>query len=108
MEHVERRRADLVLSDRSQSIALRDFLSWAVPGIRLLQIPGEQGLDMLAMLASSAALMSAIRLLPEFLRARSRTRRPPLSVDITIRGESVTLTPDNLDETLPVVTRLLQ
>jgi hypothetical protein len=104
MEHAERKRADLVLSDRSQTVALRDFLRWAVPGVRLLHIPGDPDEpDMLAMLAPSTVLLAAIGLLPGFLSSR-RTR---LSVAITINAHSVTLHPDGLADALPTLSRLL-
>jgi len=103
-EPAERRRADLVLSDRTQTAALRDFLRWAVPGVRLLHIPGGgDEPDTLALLAPPGVLLTAIGLLPGYLASR----RTPLSVSITIDGRSVTLYPDNLSVITPVLTRFL-
>jgi hypothetical protein len=109
MEQAERKRAVLTLSDRSELRALRDFLSWATPGMRVLQLParpapGERAvLDQLTLLAASADMLTAVKLLPEFLMSR----RTALSVTIIIEGTPVTLTAANLDEILPALTRLL-
>lgn len=102
-EPAERRRADLVLSGRGQTAALRDYLRWAAPGVRLLHIPGgEDGPDTLALLAPPRVLLTAIGLLPGYLASRA-----PLSVSITIGTQTVTLYPDNLPVITPVLTRLL-
>ena len=109
MEQAERKRAVLTLSDRSELRALRDFLSWAAPGVRVLQLParpapGERAvLDQLTLLAASADMLTAVKLLPEFIMSR----RTALSVTIIAEGTPVTLTAANLDEILPALTRLL-
>jgi Effector Associated Constant Component 1 len=109
MDPTERKRAQLTLSDHSQLRALRDFLSWAAPGARVLQIPrrpapGDRvALDMLTLLATSSGLVATVKILPDFLRSRNAA----LSVTITIEGTSVTLTATNVNEILPVLTRLL-
>jgi Effector Associated Constant Component 1 len=109
MDSTERKRARLTLSDHSQLRALRDFLSWAAPGARVLQIPlrpvpGERvALDMLTLLATSSGLVAAVKILPEFLRSRDAA----LAVTITIEDTSVTLTATNVNEILPVLTQLL-
>ncbi len=106
------KRADLAVSDYSQLGALREFLGWAVPGIRVLLIPARRSpdrdldrdeLDILALLASRTGLMSAVRILPEFLRSR----REALSITITIRGKSVVLTASNVDDVIPILDGLL-
>lgn len=110
------KRADLAVSDYSQLGALREFLGWAVPGIRVLLIPARRSpdrgpdvgldrneLDILALLASRTGLMSAVRILPEFLRSR----REALSITITIRGKSVVLTASNVDDVIPILDSLL-
>ena len=111
MEQAERKRAVLTLSDRSELRALRDFLSWAAPGVRVLQLPaarpapGERAvLDQLTLLATSADVLTAVKLLPEFVMSR----RTALSVTIIVEGTPVTLTAANLDEILPALTRLLE
>jgi hypothetical protein len=109
MEQAERKRAELTLSDRSELRALRDYLSWAAPGVRVLQlparlVPGERAvLDRLTLLAPGADLMTAVKLLPEFLLSR----RGAMSVSIIVEGTPVTLTTANLDDILPALTRLL-
>jgi hypothetical protein len=109
MDPTERKRAQLTLSDHSQLRALRDFLSWAAPGARVLQIPrrpapGDRvALDMLTLLATSSGLVATVKILPDFLRSRNAA----LSVTITVEGTSVTLTATNVNEILPVLTRLL-
>jgi hypothetical protein len=109
MEQAERKRAELTLSDRSELRALRDFLGWAAPSVRVLQLParlapGERAaLDRLTLLAPSADIMTAVKLLPEFLMSR----RNVMSVSIIVEGTPVTLTAANLDEIVPALTRLL-
>lgn len=109
MQQPGRKRAELTLSDRSELRALRDFLGWAAPRVRILQLParpapGERaGLDQLTLLAADDDMLSAVRLLPEFLLSR----RTAMSVTIIIDGTPVTLTTANRDEILPAVTRLL-
>ncbi len=120
------KRADLAVSDQTQLRALREFLGWAVPGVRVLLIsggfgrgrpgqddrpaglgdrhpPDESAPDILALVASTSGMVSAVRLLPEFLRSR----RTPLSITITVQGKSVVLTAANVDDVIPVLERLL-
>jgi hypothetical protein len=105
MEQAERKRAELTLSDRSELRALRDYLGWATPGVRVLELPGKERavLDQLTLLAISADMLTVVKLLPEFLLSR----RSIMSVTIIIEGMPVTLTSSNLGEILPAVTRLL-
>jgi Effector Associated Constant Component 1 len=100
------KRADLAVSDYSQLGALREFLGWAVPWVRVLHIPGRPGQGeqpILALLASRAGMLSAVRLLPDFLMSR----RPALAITITVGGTSVELTATNVDEVLPVLGQAL-
>ena len=99
MDPTERVRAQLTLSDQSQLRALRDFLSWAAPGARVLQI---QRLDMLTLLAPRGALLATVKILPEFLRPRKA-----LTITIAIDGTSVTLTATNIAEVLPALNTLI-
>jgi hypothetical protein len=99
MDPTERVRAQLTLSDRSQLRAFREFLSWAAPGARVLQI---QRLDMLTLLATSSAMLATIKILPEFLRSRDT-----LTVTITIDATSLILTATNVAEVLPTLKTLI-
>jgi|ERR1700678_2790864 hypothetical protein len=105
MEQAERKRAELTLSDRSELRALRDFLGWAAPGVRVLQLPSKERavLDQLTLLATSADIVTAVKLLPEFLMSR----RADMSVTIIVEGTPVMLTMANVDEILPALARLL-
>lgn len=100
------KRADLAVSDYAQLGALRDFLSWAVPEVRVLLIPARPGRgeqSVLALLASTGGMLSAVRQLPQFLMSR----RPALSMTITVGRTSVELTASNLDEVIPVLEQAL-
>jgi hypothetical protein len=105
VEQADRKRAALTLSHRSELRALRDYLGWAATGVRVLQLPGQERavLDQLTLLATSADMLTAVKLLPEFLRSR----RTAMSVTIIIGGTPVTLTTANLDEVLPAIAGLL-
>jgi hypothetical protein len=110
MERAERKRADLAVSDHSELRALRDFLSWAIPGVQVLHIPGrriadgQREPDMLAVLASASGMVPALKILPEFLMSR----RTALSITITVDGESAELTTANADDVLPILQRLIR
>ena len=101
----DNKRAELTVSDQSQLGELRDFLSLAIPGIHVSQIagqpaPGEQGvLDFLEVLASSSTIVAIVKTLPEFIRSR----RTALSVTITTKGKSITVTATNINDVLPVL-----
>jgi len=99
MDPTERIRAQLTLSDQSQLGALGEFLRWAAPGARVLQI---QRLDMLTLLAPVGALLATVKILPEFLRPRKT-----LTITIAIDGTSVTLTATNIAEVLPALNSLI-
>jgi len=104
----DNKRAGLTMSDQSQLGALRDFLSLAIPSIHVSQIagrpaPGEQGaLDFLEVLASSSAIFTMVKILPEFIRSR----KTALSVTVTTEGKSVTVTATNIDDVLPVLEQI--
>jgi hypothetical protein len=99
MDPTERVRAQLTLSDQSQLRALREFLRWAAPGARVLEI---QRLDTLTLLASSSAMLAAVRFLPEFLMPRET-----LTVTVTIDDTSLKLTAANIAEILPALKTLI-
>lgn len=110
MGNADSTRIELAISDLSQLGALDRFLNWAAPGASVSRTaanpdPGELGaVDVLALVASSSGLVTAIKVLPEFLRSR----RTGLSITATIRGEPVQLTATNVDEVLPILERLLE
>ena len=100
------KRADLAVSDYSQLGALREFLGWAVPGVRVLLIPGRPERDersILALLASRAGMVGAVRTLSQFFMSR----RPALSITITVGGTAIELTATNIDEVIPVLEQAL-
>jgi hypothetical protein len=106
-------RVTLTVSDHSQQGELREFLGWAAPGVRVLQIPGrpapgEQGaLDVLMLVAGSggatAAIKTAIRTLPEFLRSR----KTAVSISVTVDGKKIEVEASNIDDLMPVLDRML-
>ena len=66
--------------------------------------PGEQGaMDVLTILASSSALIAAIRVLPEFIRSR----RSGFHIKVTAKGKSFILDASNAGDLLPILERLL-
>jgi hypothetical protein len=102
-------RVELTMSDQSQLASLQEFMSWATPDIKVSRIAGQPGageqgaLDVLVMLASSSGLVAAIKVLPEFLKAR----RTGLSITTTVRDKPFTITATNVDEVMPILERLL-
>ena len=102
-------RAEFSVSDHAQVQPLKEFLSWAVPEVRVTRIagepkPGELGTgDVIAVLAGGSGLLAAIRVLPEFLRAK----KTGLSITMTVQGKPFTLTATNVDEVMPILDRLL-
>jgi hypothetical protein len=90
---------------------LRSLLTWLalVPGVQANRVSGrpgvgEQGaLDIVSIIADSGALIAAIRVLPEFLRAK----RAAISVNMTVKGRDFTLTASNVDDVLPILERLI-
>jgi Effector Associated Constant Component 1 len=108
MEQANVQRIELSTSDQSQLGSLQQVLC-LTPGIRVNRVPGipatgEQGaLDVLTVLASSGGLVTAIKVLPEYLRSR----RTGLSITMTVRGMPFNLTATNVEEVMPVLERLL-
>ena len=100
---------DLSISDQSQLVPLRDFLALTVPDARVsvsseAPASGAQGvLDTLVLAASGGGVVAAIRVIPEFLRAR----RSGISITAKVKGEPFTLTATNVDEVMPLLERIL-
>jgi hypothetical protein len=95
------------LSDQGEFGALLKWVgevgaqTTVVPGV---PAEGEQGaLDSLLMTGGGAALLAAVRMLPEFIRSR----RSNVSLTMIVKGEEVTLTADNVPDVLQIVERLL-
>lgn len=86
--------AELSVSDQAQMRSLTEYLELAVPGIEVTRSGGraergEQGaLDVLMLVADSSVLVAAVKVLPEFLRSR----KPGISVTVTIAGKRRQLT----------------
>lgn len=102
-------RMDLAVDDPTELSALELLVKLAAPGAQVRPIAGtavngELGaLDVLAIVASSSVLATAIQVLPEFLKSR----KPGLSVTVSIKGEDVTVTVKSVDGELPSLTRRL-
>ncbi len=100
---------ELIVSDPSQLGPLQGFLSWAAPGTGVSRMAGEpaageQGvLDVLVLLASSSGLVTAIKVLPEFLKAR----KTGLEITATVKGKPFKLTATNVDEVMPILEKIL-
>jgi membrane-associated two-gene conflict system component 1 (EACC1) len=98
----------LAVSDQAELRPLREWLA-GTPSTRVTQesgtpAAGEQGtLDYVAVIASSGGLIAAIRMLPDFLRAR----RPELTVTLTVRGKNVVVDAKNIDEVIPLLEKLI-
>ena len=109
MEPPNTERAELSVSDHSQLRSLEQHLKVAGKGAKVVRLPGrvgigEQGaLDVLAVFATSSGLITAIKVLPEFLRSR----KTGLSITMTVREKPFTMTATNIDEVMPIVERLL-
>lgn len=98
----------LAVSDPSQLPALTGWLTAArqvqadrIPG---RPGPGEQGaMDVLTIVASSSALIAAIRVLPEFIRSR----RSGFHIELTVKGKTFVIDASNVADILPILERLL-
>jgi hypothetical protein len=105
----ERHRLEFAVSEQSQLIPLRDWLS-AQPDVEVAVTPGtpgpgEQGaLDVLTVVAGSSGLVAAIKVLPEFIRSRRSTVR----IETTVRDEKFILDATNVEDVLPIIDRLLR
>ena len=99
---------ELVVSDPSQVLALRDWLR-GQPGVTVATQAGVPGsgelgvLEVVTVVASSSGLVAAIRTLPDFIRAR----RAGVRIEATIRGHRVTLEATNVADVMPIVEKLL-
>jgi hypothetical protein len=98
----------LSVSDQSQLPSLRDWLL-GQGNVEVVLTPatvnaGEQGgLDVLTLIASSSSLIAAIKVLPEFIRSR----RSSFRIEVTVRGEKLSLDANNVDAVMPILDKLL-
>ncbi|MFK0155113.1 hypothetical protein ACIQVK_23910 [Streptomyces sp. NPDC090493] len=103
------RMLELTVSDPAQLRGLRDWLG-AQDGITTRispapPAPGELGTaDVLAVLAGSSVLATALKTLPDFLRSRRSNLRMRINVD----GRQVEIELENADRALDAVERLLR
>lgn len=109
MEREDSERVELIVSDPSELGPLQEFLSWTAPGTDVSRIAGtpgvgEQGaLDVLLVLASSSGVVTAIKVLPEFLKAR----RTGLTITATVKGKPFKMTATNVDEVMPILEKVM-
>ena len=100
---------DLFISDRFEFGKLRDLMASAAPDVRIsisstMPEPGEQGaLDMLVLAGSGGGVLAAIRVIPEFLKAR----RTAISITVKAKEKTVIVTASNVDEVMPIIERIL-
>ncbi|WP_255947934.1 effector-associated constant component EACC1 [Streptomyces odontomachi] len=109
-DHQDQDSVELAVSRHGELNSLRTYLDLAaIPGVDVRRVsgtpgPGEQGAsDALTVLATSTGLVTAIRVLPQFLRAR----RSDLSVTVTVRGKKLTVDARNVEEVMPILERLI-
>lgn len=104
----EYQRVVLSVSDPSQLRSLAQWLQ-ATKGVRVDRTAGTPGdgelgaLEVLAVVASSSVLVAAIKVLPEFLRAK----RSGISITMTLKDQPFTVDATNVDEVMPILERLL-
>ncbi|MFE9555145.1 hypothetical protein ACFYOD_16900 [Streptomyces sp. NPDC006703] len=104
------RAVELAVSHQGELNSLRTWLGLAaiedmevrrVPGAPVL---GEQGAsDVLSVVAGSTGLVAAIKVLPQYLRAK----RSDVSVTVSVRGKTLTVDARNVEEVMPILERLL-
>lgn len=107
MDRADPGAAELSVSDYAQLSSLADYLHLAVPDVRVTRSAGragrgEQGaLDVLIIAADSSVLVAVIRVLPEFLRSR----KPGVSVTVTVKGKrrQLTVTAEDVGDVRPVI-----
>ncbi|MFF2850730.1 hypothetical protein ACFVT5_31025 [Streptomyces sp. NPDC058001] len=106
----EERGVELAVHPHTELGSLRKWLTLAsIPEAEIRQIPGtpgpgEQGaFDVLSVLAASTGLVAAIKILPQYLRAR----RSDVSVTVEVRGKKLTVDARNVEEVMPILERLL-
>jgi hypothetical protein len=86
--------AELSVSDYAQLGSLADYLHLALPDVQVTRNPGlpgrsEQGaLDVLMIAADSSVLVAVVQVLPQFLRSR----KPSVTVTVTVKGKRKQLT----------------
>jgi hypothetical protein len=109
MDWGEEMTAELSLSDYSQIDSLAGYLRLALPDAHVTRSPGQPGpgeqgaLDVLTIATDSSVLVALINVLPTFLQSR----KPHLSVTITVKGKKMTVTGGNKEEMLPILERFL-
>ena len=99
--------AELSVSDHAQLSSLAEYLQLAAPDLRVTRSAGragsgEQGvLDVLMVAADSSVLVAAVKLLPEFLRSR----KPGVSVTVTVTGKrrQLTVTAEDMTDLQQVI-----
>jgi hypothetical protein len=92
------------VSDYGQLRSLQEWLS-EIPGTRVQRTAGAPGagelgaLDVITVLASSSGLIAAIRVIPEFLKAR----RSSLSVTAKVHGKEFSINASNVKDLMPII-----
>jgi Effector Associated Constant Component 1 len=100
---------ELSVSDHAEIGALYNRLR-EVPDVEVSRTSGQPGageqgtLDLLTALGSSTALVTAVRTIPSYLRAR----RSGISVKTTVKGKDFILTLDNVEDVMPIIERVIQ
>ncbi|WLQ40725.1 hypothetical protein P8A22_12475 [Streptomyces laculatispora] len=101
---------ELAVHPQGELGSLRTWLTLALPpGVEVRRTPGtpgpgEQGaFDVLSVLAASTGLVTVIKILPQYLRAK----RSDISVTVSVRGKKVTVDATNVEEVMPILERLL-
>jgi hypothetical protein len=99
----------LTLSDNSELVSLQRTLTLA-RSVRIERVAGTQGagklgtVDYLVATGATSALVTLIKMLPDFLRAR----RADLSVEISRKDSTVKVTTNRkIDEVMPALKELL-
>ncbi len=106
----EEDRLELRISDNAELLSLQRTLSLA-QDVQLERVPGTPApgtlgvADYLAAIGvgGGAGLLTVIKMLPDFLRAR----RSDLSVEITHKNKKITVTAKNVDDVMPILNELL-
>ncbi len=101
-------RLELRISDNAELLSLQRTLSLAqdthVERVPSTPAPDALGAaDYLTAIGSSVGLITLIKMLPNFLRAR----RADLSVEITNKDKTITVTAKNVDDVMPILTEIL-
>ncbi len=99
----------LTVSDQTELPSLAQWLA-AEPDMQVQLVsqatgPGDLGAveESLHVETRTSALVSAIRVLPAFMRSR----RAGLRITVTVEGQAFALESTNIDQVLPVLQRLL-